>query len=239
MPALLAPPAPRPSGSGTSMVDEPLHGAVQTSGALGPGRRSAVVLLLALLTGCLAMVSAAGPAAGWEHEGRAKPPPALLRTQAPGPPGQAGTGDDGEPSAGYVWPTGEEVAVLRGFEPPSAVWGPGHRGVDLELPTGAPVVAAHRGVVAFAGPVVDREVVSVQHEDGIRTTYEPLRPAVAAGEAVAAGQVLGHLAPGHCADLPAVPADCLHWGARTGPDAYIDPLTLLGADVVIRLLPLD
>jgi murein DD-endopeptidase MepM/ murein hydrolase activator NlpD len=130
----------------------------------------------------------------------------------------------------YDWPTGERVAVLRGFEPPSVPWGTGHRGVDLALDTGAPVYAAADGVVAFAGTVVDRPVLSIDHADGIRTTHEPVVAAVAVGDMVKRGDLVGTLAPGHCA------SPCLHFGARTGPKSYIDPLLLFG-DAPVRLLP--
>jgi murein DD-endopeptidase MepM/ murein hydrolase activator NlpD len=76
-------------------------------------------------------------------------------------------------------------------------------------------------------------VVSVQHGNGLRTTYEPVEPVVAAGEVVAAGAPIGVLVAGH-AGCPA-PA-CLHWGLRRG-EVYLDPLALLGFGRM-RLLPL-
>lgn len=127
---------------------------------------------------------------------------------------------------GYAWPTGSEVAVLRPFAPPAVPWGSGHRGVDLALSPGSPVLAAADGIVAFAGTVVDRPLVSVDHADGIRTTYEPVVPAVAAGAPVRRGDRIGTLAAGHCDE------GCLHLGARTGPDRYLDPLLLLREPVV-------
>jgi murein DD-endopeptidase MepM/ murein hydrolase activator NlpD len=88
-------------------------------------------------------------------------------------------------------------------------------------------------VVVFAGLVAGRPVVSVGHADGLRTTYEPVLPAVRAGQAVAAGDLLGTLLPGH----PGCPAAaCLHWGLRRG-DTYLDPLLLLRPPR-LRLLPL-
>jgi murein DD-endopeptidase MepM/ murein hydrolase activator NlpD len=100
-------------------------------------------------------------------------------------------------------------------------------------PTGVPVLAAGDGVVAFAGLVVGRGVVSIDHAGGIRTTYEPLVVLVSAGQRVTRGTVLGHLLPGHqgCAGA------CLHWGARRGRE-YVDPLGLLSRGHV-RLLPWD
>ncbi|MEE6280321.1 M23 family metallopeptidase [Georgenia sunbinii] len=133
----------------------------------------------------------------------------------------------------YDWPTGGAVPLVRGFDGPDVPWAAGHRGVDLELDDGAPVLAAADGVVAFAGRVVDRGVVSIDHDDGVRTTYEPVEAEVVRGQHVSRGDVVGRLAGrSHCA-----PTSCLHWGARLGKDDYIDPMALLRDEVVIRLLP--
>lgn len=129
----------------------------------------------------------------------------------------------------YSWPTGLEVPVVRAFEPPPVPWASGHRGVDLALTPESPVHAAADGIVVFAGVVVDRPVVSIDHADGIRTTYEPVVPVVSAGDIVSGGTVIGSVAAGHC------DGGCLHFGARTGPDRYIDPLLLLRGP--IRLYP--
>jgi murein DD-endopeptidase MepM/ murein hydrolase activator NlpD len=96
------------------------------------------------------------------------------------------------------------------------------------------VLAARGGTVVFAGPVGGRGVVSVRHDDGLRTTYEPVRPLVAAGAQVRVGQPIGLVDPGHpgCPDIA-----CLHWGVRRGPGEYLDPLVLLRPPQV-RLLPL-
>ncbi|PHP52267.1 peptidase M23 [Actinomyces ruminis] len=123
--------------------------------------------------------------------------------------------------------------MLADFDPPAVVWGSGHRGVDLALAAGSPVLAAADGTVAFAGMVAGRPVVSIDHADGIRTTYEPVEPCVKAGDVVARGQVIGTLQSGHRTDG----ADALHWGARTGPKTYVNPLRLL-QPAVIRLKPL-
>lgn len=130
----------------------------------------------------------------------------------------------------YTWPTGVEVTVLRPFEPPPVPWGTGHRGVDLALAAGSPVFAAADGTVAFAGTVVDRPLVSIDHAGGIRTTHEPVVPTVAEGQPVRRGDLIGILEAGHCDD------GCLHFGARTGHASYIDPLLLL-ENSVVRLHP--
>ena len=132
----------------------------------------------------------------------------------------------------WTWPLPGDPAVTRPFQPPPTPYAAGHRGVDLAGPAGQPVLAAGAGVVAFAGLVAGRPVVIVQHADGLRTTYEPVQPGVAAGQAVARGSPLGLLVAGH-AGCPV--EACLHWGLRRG-EVYLDPLSLLRPPRV-RLLP--
>ncbi|WP_261559920.1 murein hydrolase activator EnvC family protein, partial [Frankia tisae] len=130
------------------------------------------------------------------------------------------------------WPLPGPVAVSRTFLRPATPFGPGHRGVDLRgSPTG-PVLAAAAGTVTFAGPIAGRGVVTVDH-GSVRTTYEPLRPAVRVGAAVRTGDLLGWLTAGH----PGCPTTtCLHWGLLRGVE-YLDPLASFQR-VPPRLLPL-
>ena len=135
------------------------------------------------------------------------------------------------------WPLRPRPAVMRVFDAPSPNWNRGHRGVDLAGTARQPVYAAAAGTVVFAGGLAGRPLVSLAHPGGLRTSYEPVRPSVRAGQLVAAGAVLGELVAGHpgCA----APA-CLHWGAMWGPAAradYVDPLGLL-ATTPVRLKPL-
>ena len=135
----------------------------------------------------------------------------------------------------FGWPLAPPHPVVRPFRPPATPYGPGHRGVDLASRPAAPVTAAGDGVVVYAGPLAGRGLVSISHASGLRTTYEPLTPAVTAGVRVTRGTVIGHLVPGHvgCVDAPA----CLHWGVHRGGE-YLDPLGLLSRGRV-RLLPWD
>jgi len=135
------------------------------------------------------------------------------------------------PGARYSWPL-LPPAVLTYFDEPLHPYGRGHRGVDLAGSPGQAVLAAQEGTVGYAGPLAGRGVVSVQHPDGLRTTYEPVTPAVAVGAVVGRGAVLGALEAEH----PGCPGACLHWGVRRDRLDYLDPLVLLRPPYV-RLLP--
>lgn len=128
-------------------------------------------------------------------------------------------------ATGFHSPTGSAPVVTRPFDPPKQNWLPGHRGVDVELPAGSPVLAAGSGTVVYAGMLADRPVISIEHANGLRTTYEPVEPSVHRGDTVSAGTVIGTLLAGH-EDGGRFPGDVLHWGARRGK-TYIDPLSLL------------
>lgn len=170
----------------------------------------------------------------------AEPPPAAPPSAAPGS-SEAVPGPDAPavepgppaPSVRYGWPLRPVPRVAQRFRAPADRYTPGHRGADLVGAVGQPVLAARGGVVAFAGPLAGRGVVSVLHPDGLRTTYEPVTAAVAVGAVVERGTVLGTLDAGH----PGCPAAaCLHWGVRRGEADYLDPLVLVGPGT-LRLLP--
>jgi murein DD-endopeptidase MepM/ murein hydrolase activator NlpD len=155
-------------------------------------------------------------------------PVAAMAGPAPAPPAP---GAPGAPA--WASPLGGDPTVTRHFEPLPHPYAAGHRGVDLQGVAGGAVLAPGDGVVAFAGWVAGRPVVSIDHPGGMRTTYEPVHPSVAAGQPVARGSPIGTLAAGH-AGCPV--ETCLHWGLRHG-EIYLDPLALLRPPRV-RLLPL-
>ncbi|MGO3085194.1 M23 family metallopeptidase [Ancrocorticia populi] len=129
---------------------------------------------------------------------------------------------EANPLQDFQWPSGSEVPVIRKFNNPSERWLPGHRGVDLGMSEAADIKAAASGTVVYAGRLSDRNVVSIEHQNGLRTTYEPVIPTVKKGESVARGQVIGQLDSGHLAG-----SWVLHWGAKYSGDRYINPLSLL------------
>jgi murein DD-endopeptidase MepM/ murein hydrolase activator NlpD len=119
--------------------------------------------------------------------------------------------------------------IVRPFDAPPCRWCAGHRGITYEVGVGTPVRAAAAGTVTFSGIVVDVRYVVVRHADGLLATYGGLSSSsLSRGDSVAAGSVVGRSGPG------------LHFGLRTGPDAYIDPQPLLGTLVVPPyLVPTD
>lgn len=124
-----------------------------------------------------------------------------------------------EAAPSWFWPLAPRPPVLRGFDPPSKPWLSGHRGVDLGFAAaGSPVRSPAAGTVSFVGVVVDRPVITIDHDGGLRSSFEPVEGTLALGATVTAGQVVGTVLPGHCQA-----AQCLHWGVRDG-DEYVNPL---------------
>ena len=168
------------------------------------------------------------------------PPAPPIAPVAPVAPSVASHAGSAEPAPGgavprgeFGWPLPGVPNVVRPFDQPEHPYGPGHRGVDLGGGNGQQVLAAGAGIVAFAGLVAGTPVISVDHPNGLRTTYEPAVAVVVAGQPIARGQQIGVLLAGHHPDCQ--PAACLHWGVRRGQE-YLDPLWLL-APGRVRLLP--
>ncbi|MFC7589005.1 M23 family metallopeptidase [Nonomuraea antimicrobica] len=131
----------------------------------------------------------------------------------------------------WRWPLDGHPRILRRFTPPPEPWLAGHRGIDLAAPVATRVLAAGPGTIRFAGPVAGRGVVAIDHPDGLRTTYLPVKPSVRRGQPITLGAELGVIeaAKPHCEE------SCLHWGLRRDT-TYLNPLLLLG-HAPVRLLP--
>jgi len=136
------------------------------------------------------------------------------------------------PAAGvgsWRWPVSAPHQVLRPYLAPATPYSAGHRGVDLAAPGGL-VYAPADGIVHFAGTVVDRPVLSIQHPGDLLSSYEPVVAVVSRGDYVSRGEVIGSVVAGHCA------SECLHFGVRLHGE-YVSPLTLLGDVPRSILLP--
>ena len=140
------------------------------------------------------------------------------------------------PRGVFLSPTGSErIRVVRPFQKPEKRWSAGHRGVKLRMPSfDAPVYAPAAGRISFSGFVVNRRVIVIEHEDGSKSSFEPVTDALESGTEVQAGERIAVMdsAIHPCGSIP-----CLHWGVRIIPEdanadtakasEYIDPLALL------------
>ena len=140
-----------------------------------------------------------------------------------------------DPESGrWSWPLTPKPGVLRIFDPPDKPWLSGHRGVDVgPAPDGGKVTAPSDGVVTFAGVVVDRPVLTIDHGGGLKSSFEPVTSELKAGDVVRKGQAIGTLEPGHCGV-----STCLHWGVRRGEE-YLNPLGFVADLRPSILLPLS
>ena len=153
------------------------------------------------------------------------------QAHSPNPPATDAAPARAELATTWQWPvTG---AVSRPFQQPAHAYGPGHRGIDIAVAS-AGEIAVHApadGVIAYAGTVVDRPIVTIDHGDGLVTTLEPVASSRGAGDAVSAGDVVGTLGRGGH-----VRAGELHLGVRRDGE-YINPLVLLAEVPRAVLLP--
>ncbi|MEJ3404233.1 M23 family metallopeptidase [Rathayibacter sp. YIM 133350] len=145
----------------------------------------------------------------------------------------AATPQGGHAPAALVgrWPLSAPVRIVQEFRAPASRYAAGHRGVDFAATAGAPVFAVADGVVSFAGTVVDRPLLSLDHGGGVISSIEPVTASVAAGERVTRGQQVGVVdSGGHCGST------CLHLGVRVHGE-YASPRLLIGPLQRAVLLP--
>ncbi|CUR60083.1 putative Peptidase M23 [metagenome] len=168
-------------------------------------------------------------------------PYAVTRPSLPvGKPHSAPTGDGsqqmscgaellagGATSTGMVSPVAPgEFTFTSRFGEPGVHWGSGfHTGLDFAAPVGTPVVAAREGTVSISHPEWAGNLVTVDHGDGVSTTYAHLSSVfVTPGQHVLGGQSIGQVG---------------RLGNTTGPHLHfevvilgtpVDPELFLGGD---------
>jgi murein DD-endopeptidase MepM/ murein hydrolase activator NlpD len=156
-------------------------------------------------------------------------------TLTPSPPAfaQAGAAADAPGGAlarehSWIWPVAGTPRVVAGYEPPLTPFAEGHRGIDLAAAEQEVVLAPADGVVRFAGYVVNRGVLSIDH-GGVVSSFEAVGALVQAGDRVSQGQPVAVVGTGsHCA--------CLHVGARIRGQ-YVSPQALIGRIPAAVLVP--
>jgi murein DD-endopeptidase MepM/ murein hydrolase activator NlpD len=134
----------------------------------------------------------------------------------------------------WAWPVEPPWQIERGYLAPPTPYGIGHRGIDLAAPQATPVLAPASGTVLFAGTVVDRGVISIDHGNGVTSSYEPVAAAVVTGQRVQSGDVVGVVSGLHT--WPSGACACVHMGTRVNGE-YLSPLAFLSAIDRAVLLP--
>ena len=125
----------------------------------------------------------------------------------------------------YIEPVRGGV-IIDHFRPPPTPYGSGNRGVDERVAPGTPVVASADGVVRFAGDVAGTLHVTLEHPDGLRTSYSFLAVVVVrVGDHVPQGAVLG------------LSGAFVHFGVRDRSGTYLDPEALWAARLGAHLVP--
>jgi murein DD-endopeptidase MepM/ murein hydrolase activator NlpD len=152
------------------------------------------------------------------------PTPATADERVPAP----------RPGAAHAVPLYGEF--VRPYDAPDDdPFAPGHRGVDIAAPEGSLVHASSAGRVSFAGSVAGNRSVTIEHGDGIRTSYSFLAAiAVKTNDQVEQGDEVGTVGAGH--PNQGLPPH-VHLSARRG-ELYFDPLELYVGDSMADLISL-
>ncbi|MBI5870481.1 MAG: peptidoglycan DD-metalloendopeptidase family protein [Actinobacteria bacterium] len=123
------------------------------------------------------------------------------------------------PPGGFLWPASGQVTSGWSLD---CRTDRGHRGIDIAVAQGDPILASGSGVVAFAGytPAEGGGItVCIDHDGGMRTTYLHLAQLrVSQGQVVSNGQ-----------QLAVSDGSPLHFGMKVtaGREAYFNPVALL------------
>jgi hypothetical protein len=130
----------------------------------------------------------------------------------------------------WTWPAQGPVLLGFTFDPSHPYAGGQHRGIDIGVGTGTPVVAPASGAVTFAGTVpTSGKSVTIATGDGYSVTLTHLGSiAVSKGASVAEGDAIGTVGP---SGTPELDVPYVYMGVRVTAEAqgYLDPLSFLPA----------
>lgn len=197
-----------------------------------PTRRFAMMLIIGSLVSSFAGLSSAYQPAPYSGHPAVRVVPCTKtahtrpsRSQAPAPAVNATAVSSSQACAALmVWPVTHPM-VIKHFEQPSRLWSSRHRGVDLAAQPGDVIMAPASGTVRFSGDVAEKSVVSIEHDTGFISTFEPAITQLPVGTPVQRREIIGTIQgiSDHCG------SSCLHWGVKTqaGEERYVDPESLV------------
>jgi len=128
----------------------------------------------------------------------------------------------------FVWPVNGEI--IEAFIPDK------HRGIDISANVGDTVLASKEGVVYWVGRTPRGEpCISIDHPNGLTTTYLPVEAFVSEGQSVSAGDEIGLLsADGDISsEEPHLHFGLFHTATRANKK-YLDPAVYLPLNKVIK-----
>ena len=128
-------------------------------------------------------------------------------------------------------------SVVHQYRQSETPYSAGHRGVDYEVALAQGVFAPADATVHFVGEVVNRQLVSLSHDEQLLSSFEPVCSTLTKGESVQKGQLIGEICEGdatyqsHCESQ-----SCLHFSVRKNGE-YLSPLWFTDELKSSRLLP--
>lgn len=142
------------------------------------------------------------------------------------------------PATTWNPPLDAPVRLVNQYRQPNSDYSAGHRGVDYLAAPNQVVLAPADGQVWFAGKVAQRPLLSLLHEGGYLTEFEPVCTDLKKGEQVFAGQEIARVCKAEANYLQHCPsAICMHFSLRVD-GAYLSPLVFIGGLNPSRLLPM-
>lgn len=130
----------------------------------------------------------------------------------------------------FSWPCKPKCEIVKDFDSnlPSK-YSAGNRGIDLKVQEGDFIYAPYDGKVFFVGKVNSKNIVSIKHENNIRTTYVGLKTNLSENDLVKKNETIGIVS------FENMDPKFLHFGVILNKDTYLDPKIFLYEK--IHLLP--
>jgi murein DD-endopeptidase MepM/ murein hydrolase activator NlpD len=127
--------------------------------------------------------------------------------------------------------------IVNQYQQSDTPYSAGHRGIDYSSSLGQGVFAPADGHVHFVGKVVNRQLVSLSHDQSLVSAFEPVCSQLTKGDSVVRGQLIGEVCEGDSSyDPHCKPQVCLHFSVRKNGE-YLSPLWFTGELSPSRLLP--